>query len=123
MGVAVAGVKLGALGLFVQTADEGRLGALASMGIDPQRWANAIVYQPAFAVNVAGTTGAGDAAYAGFLASMIRGGSPQDAARWACAVGACNVEAADATSGVHDWHNTEQRINSGWQHEQQLRDE
>lgn len=40
--------------------------------------------------------GAGDAAYAGLLAAMLRGLPPQAAAEMACAVGACCVEAPDA---------------------------
>jgi sugar/nucleoside kinase (ribokinase family) len=120
MGAAVAGVKLGAYGIFVHTADQERLQALTRLGVDVTQWANAVVYHPAFEVEVAGTTGAGDAAYAGFLTSMIRGGSPADAARWACAAGACNVEVVDAISGVRSWDETLQRINSGW-NESQLR--
>jgi sugar/nucleoside kinase (ribokinase family) len=115
MGVAVAGVKLGPLGIFIQTADQQRLQPLTQIGIDLDRWSNASVYHPAYEVEVAGTVGAGDAAYAGFLASMIRGGTPDDAARWACAVGASNVEQADSTSGVQSWDDTLQRLNSGWQ--------
>lgn len=111
LGTGIAGVKLGAYGIYVHTADQERL---ARIGVDVNRWANAEVYQPVYEVEVAGTTGAGDAAYAGFLTAMIRGGSPADAARWACAAGACNVEAVDATSGVQSWDDTLRRINSGW---------
>ena len=63
---------------------------------------------------MAGTTGAGDATVAGFLAAMLRGFPPDDAATVACAVGACNVEAADAIGGVHTWNETLARIAQGW---------
>jgi sugar/nucleoside kinase (ribokinase family) len=72
------------------------------------------VYQPAFAVEVAGTTGAGDAAYAAFLAALVRGHGPTAALRWACAVGSSNVEAIDATSGVQSWDDTQARLDAGW---------
>ncbi len=73
-----------------------------------------IEYHPAFAVNVAGTTGAGDAAYAGFLLAMIRGLPPSESLRWACAVGACCVEAVDAISGIQSWNAIQVRLESGW---------
>jgi hypothetical protein len=31
-------------------------------------------------------------------------------------VGACNVEAADALSGLRSWEATLQRIEAGWEH-------
>ena len=34
---------------------------------------------------------------------------------WACAVGACNVEATDATSGIQNWEATQRRLDSGWE--------
>ena len=60
--------------------------------------AGAQIWHPAFQVDVAGTTGAGDAAYAGLLAALMRGLEPEACARMACAVAACNIEAADATT-------------------------
>lgn len=114
MGVAVAGVKCGIDGLLVATADTKRMDVIrGQLSITPD-WNSAIAMSPSFQANVVGTTGAGDSAYAGFLAAMVRGETLSDAARWACAVGACNVEAADATSGVRDWHSTAMRIEAGW---------
>lgn len=115
LGVGIAGFKLGPRGLYLQaTSDEQRLAFLHDLGGSPQAWAGASVWQPAFQVQVAGTTGAGDAAYAGLLAALIRGYAPQDCARRACAVAACNIEAADATSGVRSWDETEARLAAGW---------
>ncbi len=115
MGVAIAGFKLGARGLYLQAAsDTDRLAYLTDLGGTPAQWTGASVWQPAFQVDVAGTTGAGDAAYAGLLAAMLRGHGPQECARRACAVAACNIEAADATSGVRAWEETEARLAAGW---------
>jgi sugar/nucleoside kinase (ribokinase family) len=115
MGVAIAGFKLGALGFYIQTGSAARLKTLGHrLDLDADAWANQSVYEPAFEVDVIGTTGAGDSAYAGFLAALLRGASPTAAARWACAVGACNVEAADATSGIRSWTETQARLESGW---------
>ena len=114
-GVGIAGFKLGGRGLYLRaTADRNRLAFLTTLGGAPAEWASAAVWQPAFQVEVAGTTGAGDAAYAGLLAAMIRGHGPRQCARRACAVAACNIEAADATSGVRSWDETEARLAAGW---------
>ena len=61
-----------------------------------------------------GTTGAGDATIAGLLGALLRGLGPEQAATAAVAVGACNVEAADALSGVRPWDETWDRVRSGW---------
>lgn len=115
MGVAIAGFKLGPRGLYLQAAtDAQRLAFLNDLTGSPAEWAGAAVWQPAFQVEVAGTTGAGDAAYAGLLAALVRGHGPRASARRACAVAACNIEAADATSGVRSWDETEARLAAGW---------
>ena len=115
MGAGVVGFKLGERGLFLQGARErSRLGFLSSLGQSPDRWLGAQTWQPAFKVEVAGTTGAGDAAYAGLLAALLRGLEMDACAQMACAVAACNIEAADATSGVRSWEATEARLAAGW---------
>lgn len=115
MGVGIAGFKLGPRGLYLQaSADAERLACLSKIGQAPSAWVGIRTWRPAFQVQVAGTTGAGDAAYAGLIAALIRGLDYQDCARWACAVAACNIEAADATSGVQAWHATEARLAGDW---------
>lgn len=114
LGVAVAGVKLGDKGLYMRTGDESTCRRLAGLPIDGRAWANREYYQPAYAVTVAGTTGAGDAAYAGLLAAMLRGLPPQACLQWASAVGACCVEQVDAVSGIKTWVETEARLEAGW---------
>jgi sugar/nucleoside kinase (ribokinase family) len=113
-GVAITGFKIGKLGVYIKIASAERIRKLSRLPLITEDWANREVYHSAFVVNVVGTTGAGDSAYAGFLASLLRGLSPYEAARWACAVGACNVEAADATSGILTWENTQARLDAGW---------
>lgn len=115
LGVGVAGFKLGERGLYLKAAAKpDRLAFLSALGASPSDWAGAAVWQPAFLVEVAGTTGAGDAAYAGLLAAILRGLGPRECARMACAAAACNIEAADATSGVRAWEETEARLAAGW---------
>ena len=94
-GVKIAGLKMGDKGLLVQ-------------------WPDRELHAPCFRVNVAGTTGAGDATIAGFLAGYLRKLSPEETMTMAAAVGACCCESPDATSGIRSWNETRQRIQAGW---------
>lgn len=97
------------------------VGRAFSLPIDA--WANRELWCPVSKVNIVGTTGAGDAAIAGFLGALLRGCTIEESATMAVATGACCVEAADATSGIRSWDETVQRIHNGWKQRQfQLRD-
>jgi sugar/nucleoside kinase (ribokinase family) len=78
-------------------------------------WADQELWAPCFAVDVVGTTGAGDATIAGFLSALLRELSPLEAITAAVGVGACNVEGADALSGLRSWDDTRLRIADGWE--------
>ena len=95
-GAKIAGLKMGDKGLFV-------------------RWTDRVLHAPCFKINVAGTTGAGDATIAGFLAGYLRNLPAEQTMTLAAAVGACCCEAPDATSGIRSWDATWDRINAGWQ--------
>lgn len=115
MGAVAAGVKLGERGLLLKLASasvlQQRLGALANVWLTD---AGQCRYAPAYQVRVAGTTGAGDAAYAGLLFALVQGMPLQRALEMACAAGAHNVEAVDAISGLRDWATIMRRVDSGW---------
>jgi sugar/nucleoside kinase (ribokinase family) len=116
MGGKIVGLKLGERGMYVRTADWAVIEALgAARPSDLSAWAGRELWAPSFRVDVAGTTGAGDAAIAGFLAGLLRGLSPEQALTAAVAAGACNVETADAVSGVRPWDEMWQRVESGWE--------
>ncbi|MCC7209159.1 MAG: carbohydrate kinase family protein [Anaerolineae bacterium] len=116
MGVVIAGFKLGEMGMFLRGAGPERFDRLARLNLDRDAWAGSAVWQPAFQANVVNTLGAGDAAYAGLIAALLQGSGPDEAARWANAVGACNVEAPDATSGVRSRAETQARLDASWPH-------
>lgn len=67
---------------------------------------------PVFPVQcVKGTTGAGDASIAGFLTYLAEAPIPSmEHLRFACAVGACSVEAVDSTSGIPSREIVEKRF-------------
>lgn len=112
-GPAIVGFKLGEYGVYLRGGT--KLAPLCrTLPLNVEVWANTWVYSPAFSVNVVGTTGAGDSAYAGLLTSLVKGLPIEQAARWMCAVGACNVEGPDALSGIRTWDDTVARMNAGW---------
>jgi sugar/nucleoside kinase (ribokinase family) len=115
MGAKIVGLKAGHRGLYLCTADVAPL-AQTGRGQPTQlkTWANRELWAPCFATTVVGTTGSGDASIAGFLLGLLRGMTPEATLSAACAVGACNVEAADAISGIRSWPTTMERIANGW---------
>ncbi|MEI7832555.1 MAG: PfkB family carbohydrate kinase [bacterium] len=96
MGVGTIVVKLGAQGLYAQTAVRA-------------------IHAPCFRVAVQGTTGAGDCTVAGFLAGIIHGYTLDECATLAVGAGACCVEAVDAFSGLIDLEILQRRISAGWE--------
>jgi sugar/nucleoside kinase (ribokinase family) len=116
MGVRIILLKLGHQGLYLRT---GNLELLENLGhalpSAPMLWANQEFWSPCFAVDVVGTTGAGDATIAGFLSALLRDLPPKRAVTVAVGVGACNVEAPDALSGLRSWEETLSRIDHGWE--------
>lgn len=74
-----------------------------------------VLWAPCFKVAVAGSTGSGDATIAGFLAGLLRDLPVEQALTMATAVGACNVEKADALSGIRSWDETSRRLACGWE--------
>lgn len=116
LGPKIVVLKLGDRGLYLRTAAAEFLALGKAAPAESSSWANIEIYKPCFDVNVVGTTGSGDATIAGFLAGFLRGLPPDQAMTAAVAVGACNVEAADALSGIRSWDETLKRLADGWEH-------
>jgi sugar/nucleoside kinase (ribokinase family) len=114
MGGVIVGFKLGQFGFYIKTAAAEHFDRLGRLQLHRDEWADKMVWSPAYQVDVVGTTGAGDSAYAGFLGALLRSMPPEAAVKWACAVGACNVEAADSVSGVPPWETVQARLDAGW---------
>lgn len=116
LGPSIVGLKLGDRGFCLRTAAAGRWQGMGRARPEkPEEWISRELWSPCFRTQVVGTTGAGDTSIAGFLASLLRGGSPEECLVFACAVGACNAEAADALSGIRDQQSTKERISAGWE--------
>jgi sugar/nucleoside kinase (ribokinase family) len=116
LGAAVVVFKLGDQGLYLRTTSDAA--RLRTAGVcapaDPHAWTSRELLTPCFEADVVGTTGAGDCTIAGFLAALVHGLAPAEAMTSAVAAGACNVEAADATSGIPPWSKMQARIAAGW---------
>jgi sugar/nucleoside kinase (ribokinase family) len=115
LGVKIVLIKLGERGAYLRTAGKGAMQQLGNASPpDLSYWSNQELWAPCFEVEVAGTTGSGDATIAGFLSAFLRNASPQQALTMAVAVGACSVEGLDPLSNVLTWEDTIDRINQGW---------
>ncbi len=112
-GTNVVAIKLGDQGLYLRThhTEKSNLSSI----INPKDWNYRQLLSPCFATEVKGTTGTGDATIAGFLAQLLEGGEPEKAITLATAVGACCVEAIDATGGIRPLPEVIKRVTSGWE--------
>lgn len=115
MGVAAVALKLGDRGLYLRTsADAARWRRLGACTVDAETWRGRELLAPCFQTDVVGTTGAGDTTIAGFLTGLLQGQTPEATMTVAVGVGACCVEAPDATSGVPSLEKVMRRIRRGW---------
>ncbi|HEY5821600.1 MAG TPA: PfkB family carbohydrate kinase, partial [Propionibacteriaceae bacterium] len=91
-GVGVVLITGGVHGLHVATADEARLSRTGALAPLLSGHGHTTYRQPALPVaHVAGTTGAGDVATAGFLSGLLSGVGPAGAAEWAARAAARHV--------------------------------
>lgn len=115
MGCKIILIKIGYRGVFLRTSDENHL---STMGIvrpsNLSDWAGRSLIQPSYEVIVKGTCGSGDCCIAGFLSSLLRDLSPEDALKMAVGAGASCCEKPDAFSGLMTWDEICDRIDSGW---------
>ncbi|MFP4014002.1 MAG: carbohydrate kinase family protein, partial [Chitinispirillaceae bacterium] len=98
LGAKAALIKCGIRGMYLKTADNA---GKDYPYISALRWSDRELFCPSFKVDrVVSATGAGDSAVAGFLMSVIRGKTPENALRIAAAVGARSVKSTDSFSEV-----------------------
>jgi sugar/nucleoside kinase (ribokinase family) len=133
MGVKIISLKSGIRGYYLRSAGIDKIKQLGRVApTEAELWADRELWAPSYEAEEFGSaTGAGDAAIAGFLCSLIRDFSPEDSLRIANAVGWQNVRAADALSGIEGWETTlkwledkTRRVNSselksdGWRYDE-----
>ncbi|QSO54084.1 carbohydrate kinase family protein [Alicyclobacillus curvatus] len=117
MGVQIVGLKLGNYGLYLRTSSKRKKHFYIASWQQPlhsQVWNNRELYAPCFSVEVAGTTGAGDATIAGFLDALLYELSPEMCMVHAVAVGAFSVEGADSIGGIASSEAVQDRVLGDW---------
>ncbi|WP_368234457.1 carbohydrate kinase family protein [Anaerotruncus rubiinfantis] len=102
MGSKIVLLKVGKKGLYLRSSGKP---TLASMGravpADVEKWANRRILCPPYYTNsIRSTTGAGDNAIAGFLASFLRGDDPEKALLLASANALRCIESYETTDAV-----------------------
>jgi sugar/nucleoside kinase (ribokinase family) len=116
LGAGIVGLKASDRGMYLRTGGADRLRAFGRAApSDMAVWADRELWEPGFEPRHFETaTGAGDAAVAGFLTAFLRGCGPEESLRMACALGAQNLEAADATSSIRSWGETVALVEGSW---------
>ncbi len=112
LGVKIAAIKCGYRGFYIRTAKKSMLSkASYALHADLDNWSNRELWAPAYHVSeIVSATGSGDSAIAGFLAAYLRGNTIEMALKYACTVGAQNLQALDAVSGICSWKKTTVQI-------------
>lgn len=110
-GFAIVVLKLGSRGLYLRSSKDRNHMRMWNLS---NEWVGRELFTPSFRANSINTNGAGDCSIAGLITAISGGFSPEQALLFASAVGACSVEAADASSGVLDVHATIARVQNGW---------
>lgn len=115
-GARVVLIKCGGKGLYVCTSGARPMGRIPGLTAEQKKtWCRRELCHAVYRVERFGSaTGAGDCTIAGFLAAFLRGAGLEETLDIACAVGACNVTALDALSGLCSWEETRARLAAGW---------
>lgn len=91
LGAATALVTAGADGLDLRTGSKERIESAARALRTAGEWSNSWLHLPSLATEVKATTGAGDAAAAGFLAGLAEGAGPTQCALLSAAAAAARI--------------------------------
>jgi len=115
-GVKAVMIKCGTRGVYLKTGQPEVWGK-GGRGLEgiTSDWHDRELWVPAFKVAVHGTCGAGDAADASFLASILQGANPETALRMAAAAGASAVESPERVCGLPTWDALLARVEKGWE--------
>lgn len=112
MGGQIVVIKCGHVGAYLRTARSlKRLTGVLNVKRD---WEDREIFEPTCRVeNIVSTVGSGDSSIAGFLAALLRGESPAWCMAVLTVVGAQNLSALDAVSGVQSWKDTIAQVQAG----------
>ncbi len=112
MGARIVVIKCGHAGAYLRTAES--LNAVAEVLGHTEEWRAVEIFEPTCCVKkIASATGSGDSSIAGFLAALLRGEPPARCMATLTVVGAQNLSALDAVSGVRSWQETLAQLEAG----------
>jgi len=112
-GAKIVGLKTGFRGIYLQTQNLKDASFGKTPPKDLENWSNRELWCPAYRVNkIASATGSGDSACAGFLAAYFKGCSAEQTLKYANCLGFQNLHEYDGTTGILDWNQTTNMINS-----------
>jgi len=112
MGAEIVVIKCGHVGAYLRTAPA--VERAAAVLAKPEQWQGVETFEPTCRVeHVVSATGSGDSSIAGFLAAVLRGMGPARSMTTLTVVGAQNLAALDAVSGVRSWDETLAELNAG----------
>lgn len=116
MGAKVVVIKCGVQGIYYACAGRNSLRPVCeARGLDIDEWGKKKGFIKSFEPDVViSGTGAGDAAVAAFLATMMQGKSVKTCVMLAAAEGAMSVTGVDALSGLLPLDELQRKIDSGW---------
>lgn len=116
-GPALLVIKLGHKGLFMKAAGAERLQGAGRAFHDTQTWEDACYFAPSFYVEkIESTTGAGDAAIAGFLSGILAGQEPWLSLQLGCASAAEKIQVRQSFGGINSLEILIKKL-SLWEHE------
>lgn len=115
LGCKIVGLKAAHQGMYLRTAPAAEFTNLgAAFQGDVENWAQRELWCPAFLVHqYINSIGAGDAAISGFLVSLLKHQSIEQAMKTAVCTGYQNLHTSDAFSGIKSWEETQALIASG----------
>ncbi len=116
MGAAMTMIKCGAPGLYFASSSVDRIASVEhKFGFALSGWNNREYFQPGFkADRVLSATGAGDAAIAAFLVSLLSQQPLAACLQYAAGAGACCVTEYDSLSGLKSFAEMQQKMDAGW---------
>jgi sugar/nucleoside kinase (ribokinase family) len=111
LGFAIVVLKLGNRGLYLRSTDSAARVAAWDLG---SKWTGRELFISCFEATLINANGAGDCTIAGLITALTQNFTPEQTLTFAAAVGACSVEASDASTGVMGLDATIDRIEAGW---------
>lgn len=115
LGVKVLMIKAGHRGAYIRTGDIEKLNFSTALKLPAGNWSYRSLWAdplPVVASRFKNACGAGDCAVAGFLTALLSGVEIEKAARYAMLAGRDNLYGVDACSGLSDWEQMTDSIES-----------